>query len=140
MNLNEDDIRRALENYKDEHRLKDYKIAELCGMSSPSVYNNYKKGKTQYLRADYLLNFSFNAKISLDRFIDQYINKKSQPHNTAVEPLNSLKKPDTQAKIYNCPDCIAKQREIDALRETLAAKEELLDLYRSLKKDQGKCG
>lgn len=38
-----------------------------------------------------------------------------------------------------CKECTAKQKEIDALKLALEAKEELLDVYRN-KKDQQRCG
>lgn len=39
-------------------------------------------------------------------------------------------------KSYSCPDCISKQKEIDALNIALEAKEELLEFYRGKKESK----
>ncbi len=61
-----------------------------------------------------------------------FVKNETKETNTVSEP---------SVKTYSCPDCIAKQKEIDALQKALDAKEELLNMYRDKnKKEEGKCG
>ncbi|MFV0376875.1 MAG: hypothetical protein ACK5JD_06175 [Mangrovibacterium sp.] len=68
-------------------------------------------------------------------FFDEPVSKVSEPR------VSYEKKPpgERDVRLCSCPDCIAKQKEIDALNKALEAKEELLEMYRE-KKSEGKCG
>lgn len=62
--------------------------------------------------------------------IAYYFDKEENSVNESAEKYN--------VKMIHCTECISKQKEIDALKLALEAKEELLDIYRG-KKDKD-CG
>ena len=89
---------------------------------------NYLTGRTKII-ADQVPLFAKALRVSIEElFIDDYFKK--------VEPGKSN---EPVYKYYECPECISKQKEIDALKQVIEAKEEALEMYRD-KKMEGKCG
>ncbi len=124
MNLTENDIIDLIENYKNKFDLRQGKMAELCGMANASVYNKWVNKKTDGGKIKYFLDFLNNT--------DQDLHSAFPNRNKAQNIY-----PTPESKKENSQDCISKQKEIDALRETINAKEELLDLYREKKQASG---
>lgn len=135
MNLKDADLLNAIESYKNQYKLKDYQMAELCGMTSPSVYNNWKKGTTKTLKAEYLLNFLLNTGTDANAFLEKF-----RKQNLDQQGIESSKTGDVDLVSKVCSDCVSKQKEIDALRETLDAKEEVLELLRGKRENQSPTG
>lgn len=144
MNLNDEDIRRSLKRYFESSGKRGYEMAEICGMSSASMFSQYMSGTTKTLRAEYLLNFLLNTGLSLHEFLDKNIESSKNENTTtniSAEEEQESKKQHPEQKKFTCNECVSKQKEIDALKKALEAKEELLEMYRDRnKKDQGKCG
>lgn len=104
MNLNESSIRKGFESYMNSTGTKGYKIAEMCGMSSASMFSQYLTGVTKSLKAEYLIHFLYNAKIDLNKFLNQNI----------YRPIEELAEAsDVKIKYFNCPECIKKQNTIN---------------------------
>jgi hypothetical protein len=96
------------------------KMAEMVGMSDRSAYHGMIKNKRMKLK--YLINLINNAGITSDQIF------RSSTKYQQEELVNQAN--DPKVTIYSCPNCISKQREIDALNKALEAKDELLEKYR----------
>jgi transcriptional regulator with XRE-family HTH domain len=108
MNLNEEDIRRALKKYQQENNKTGVQMTELLGMSSTSMYSQYKNGETKELKAAALVRFILNTKIDLEKFLNK---------NFKVEEEELLAVSEAKIKYFECPECIKKQKEIDDYRQ-----------------------
>lgn len=85
MNLNEESLRKFIIQYMNDNNKKNIEMAELFGMSSPSMFSQYRNGITKTLKAEYLLNFIYNAAIDLEIFLNKnYISSTAptSPYNT----------------------------------------------------------
>lgn len=133
MNLKNGDLLAAIESYKNQHGLKDYQMAKLCGMKSPSVYNSWKKGITKTLKAEYLLNFFINTNIDASVFLQKF---KKQNYSDGNKDVKTEKVEDSSFT-YTLSEYNAQQKEIERLnehiqdlRKSVEHQEELLRIYK----------
>ena len=108
MNLNEKDIRQAIVGYMKKYKKKNYEMAEICGMSSPSMFSQYHSGITKTLRAEYLLNFLFNSKIEIQKFLVENFVKQDTSSEDAE--LYKVQVNDPNNKIYQLPGLYRKTK------------------------------
>lgn len=138
MNLNDENIRKALKTYMEKHGKKNYEMSEMCGMSSPSMFSQYLSGVTQTLRAEFFLKFLFNAKIDIRKFLFENFQKQQYENNKLLQTE------DPQVEVYSCQNCLPRVKKIKEQSEQIeilkeekeALKDELLQCYRDKKGNQ----
>lgn len=146
MNLNEDDIYNSLESYRNKMGYSQEKMAELVGLATKQTYANMIKNKT--MKFSYFINLINNTGMSSDYFLNLSTRKEQQEQKEEVKSLNipgttpvnvktyGVANPtykgtghqdivtDPKMTFYTCPECIAKQKEIDALKIAIEALKE----------------
>jgi len=131
MDLTEDDIIDAIESYRLKNDRTNAEMAVLCGMANGSVYFKWVNKITAGGKIKYVTQFLKNTKKSLN---DLFPNRNIPFSGNIIDTVN-----EARITTYSCTDCINKQKEIDALKAALDAKDELLEIYRH-KKNEMKCG
>lgn len=108
---------------------KNSELIKYIGINQSTFYDKLKRKSFTPNELEKIAEF-FNKPISyfFDRDEPDYVH----------EPKNNYEI-NRSVNCTNCPECISKQKEIDALKKALDAKEELLEMYRG-KKSEGKCG
>lgn len=109
------------------------KLAKDAGTTEATLHRNIRQNK---IDAGLLEMIAITLKEPINIFFDT--EKEEIEYNSP----ESLRKKTEEPKIAtdNCQDCISKQKEIDALRETLDAKEEILELLRGKRENQSPTG
>lgn len=110
-----------------QNKVSNRKISRHLGMSDVGFAKMIENETCTVSTLEAIAGF-FNK--SVDYFFDREEKEVTVGVDQATEP---------RITTYSCSDCISKQKEIDALRSALEAKEELLEMYRD-KKNEGKCG
>lgn len=131
MILNTEEIYANLDSLRKKKGYSQDKMAELIGMGGKSAYSKMLKLKS--MKLEYLVNLLNNTDITFEQLSG--LSSKYKPVETKVDKVEEK---TTVVTTFSCPDCISKQREIDALNKALDAKEELLEKYRAdVKKETG---
>lgn len=135
MILNEEDVYNGFESYRNKNGLSQEQMAVLVGLKTKQAYGNMIKNKTMKLK--YLINLINNTGVSSDYILNPETRKKQQGKDLNNPPENINIASDEKVTFYTCPDCIEKQKEINALKrenqlleDKISLQNELLDKYR----------
>lgn len=112
-------IKELLEKRKD---LEQKDLAQVLGVT-PKQAHNYLNGHSKII-ADHIPAIAKLLRVSINSLFDD----KDISNEIMEEQL------EYRITRIDCSECIAKQKEIEALKTALEAKEELLQIYRDKKK------
>jgi hypothetical protein len=108
---------------------KKLELIEFIGLTQSTFYDKLKRKSFTPNELEKIADY-FKRPIS-------YYFDREEPDSVYEEKANY--EINRSVNCTNCPECISKQKEIDALKKALDATEELLEMYRG-KKSKGKCG
>lgn len=133
MSLNEKDIIDAIESYKNANGLSGTKMAELCGMSSKSVYSEISSGKTKSLKSKYLVSFLINTKISPEEFFGKFDMSNTEKAVNIIEEPNEA---DFDLSACKNPRCIKRINELEEDKRNLQEFNKVLQKQLDAKKGE----
>lgn len=123
-------INQRVKEYKEAKRLKQVELATAISTTGDRVSKWFRL--EEKIPAEYVLAIvtkfpDINARWLLTGEGEMFEKGTTGVANEPVLPYKITR--------IDCPECISKKNEIDALKQALDAKEELLHMYRNKKKD-----
>lgn len=109
-------IKRLIEKNR---RLQQKDLADALGVTGKTAHN-YLNGHTK-ISADQVPAIAKLLGLTIEELY-----REDKEYNKKTDSMIGFE-PQTK---FDCSECVAKQKEIDALKEVLSAKEELLEIYR----------